>query len=194
MGRLLWSCRPGWAKYLFPVSSWLQQVLLLALPCLNRGGPGQSVPSPYVSDPWLPNPTSLSASPHCPPHVNDNTCLLGLLCCVNKLMHMKNLEQCLQLTPSAPPSPKPPASVLICPELSLPMFVELDPSSKSARLASLGKYFNRSKPQFFHLYNRGTFKAVVRNEWGNALKRSIHSAGIGCGQTPCSGFVARTRS
>ena len=52
------------------------------------------------------NPTQPPSSLHCPLHVY-NTFLVGPLFCFNKLLHMKNLEQGLQLVCSAIPSPQP---------------------------------------------------------------------------------------
>lgn len=92
---------------------------------------------------------------------------------------------------------QPPAScVCVYLDLSPPMFVELDPSSKSASFMSLGKSFNLSKPQFSRLCNGDTSQNVVRNEWADALKRSFHSAAIDCDQSLCSalGFSKRRGS
>lgn len=109
-GRLLERCRAGWGEYLFPVSSGLQQILLLTPSCLILGGPRPSVPSPCIADPLQPNPTQPpSASPHCPLHVSNNTFLRESSCCSNKLIPMEKLEQCLQLTLSA----RPPLNILL---------------------------------------------------------------------------------
>lgn len=78
-------------------------------PCLNLGGPGPST-WPLHFRPFTAQLNPPSSSPHCPLHVY-NTFPIGQLFCFNKLLHMKNLEQGLQLMCSAIPSPRPLFSV-----------------------------------------------------------------------------------
>ena len=59
---------------------------------------------------------------------------------------------------------------------TLPTHVELEPSSKSNSLVSLGKLLYLPKLQLSHLYNGCTSKTVVRTKWSDALKRSIQPA------------------
>ena len=65
------------------------------------------------------------------------------------------VEKCLQPILSGPPRA---SLLLVYPELSPPMSVELDPSSRSATLVSLGKSYNLTKPVQWD---------TSQNVWGN---------------------------